>query len=133
MDTSEISDPGVAASDRLGAAAGRQKGGRRSLTKDHLADELSFEPRAYSLRAREVTGAWIILLAVVGLVLTLTVKRMDLSATASAAPVLTTVSSPAPYPMAGVRNPGSVFYSRARGVAAEEDGEERKHGPEDGC
>jgi len=121
---------------RAGAVEGRPSGGRRTHADGEFCDPATHELRDYRVSARQIVGAWLILLSVAGLGLAMTAKHMDLAGSASAAPVRPAASVATINPMAGVRDPGSVFYSRARETrveADEPDSQERQWPAEDGC
>jgi hypothetical protein len=120
----------------VGAAEGWPGSGRRSNTDDQFGDPVTYQPRDYRVSARQIVGAWLILFGVAGLGLALAAKHMDLASSASAAPVQPAATAASIYPMAGVRYPGSVFYSRAKETrveADEPDSQEQQRPAEDGC
>ena len=137
MDTIKIGGPITTAPSGPGAAEGHLNGRQRDRTKDDYGNAMGYEPRDYSLMARQVAGAWMIALSIAGLGLALSVNRMDLTAAASAASVHPAASTSDRYPMVGVRNPGSVFYSRANEAniipKEETDSEESRRSSGDGC
>jgi hypothetical protein len=119
-----------------GAAEGWPSGGQRTHPHDELGGPATYEPPDYRVSARQIVGAWLILFGVAGLGLALTTKHMDLASSASGAPVQSAVNAAAIHPTAGVRYPGSVFYSRAKETrveADEPDRQERQWPAEDGC
>jgi hypothetical protein len=124
------------ASRGAGPVEGWPSGGHRIHAEDEFGDPTTYEPRDYWVTARQIVGAWLILLGVAGLGLALTVKGMDLAGSASATPVRPAASAATSYPIAGLRYPGLVFYNRARKTrieADEPDGQERQRPAEDGC
>lgn len=119
-----------------GAGEGWPSGGQRTHAGDEFGDPATYEPSDYWVSARQIVGAWLILISVAGLGLALTAKHMDLAGSASATPVRPAASAAAIYPMASVRYPGSVLYGRARETrveADEPDSQERQWPAEDGC
>jgi hypothetical protein len=119
-----------------GAAEGWPSGGQRTHADDEFRDPATYEACDSQVSARQIVGAWLILLSVAGLGLALTAKHMDLPGVASAAPVRPAASAATIHPMAGVRSPGSVFYRPARETrveADEPDSQERQRSPENGC
>jgi hypothetical protein len=104
-----------------GAIEGWPDGGQPNRMDDQFGDPVTDMSRDYRVSTRQVVGAWLILLSVAGLGLALTAKHMDLAGSASAAAVSPAVSRATSYPLAGVRNPGSVFNSRARETRVDAD------------
>jgi hypothetical protein len=124
------------ASRGAGPVEGWPSGGHRIHAEDEFGDPATYEPRDYRVTARQIVGAWMILLSVAGMGLALTAKRMDLAGSASAAPVRPAASGATSYPIAGLRQPGLVFYSRPREIrieADEPDSQERQRPAEDRC
>jgi hypothetical protein len=118
------------------ATEGWPDSGQRSYTDNQFGDPVTDMSRDYGASARQVVGAWLILLSAAGLGLALTAKHMDLAGSASAATVSPAAIGATSYPLAGVRNPGSVFNSRARETRVETDEpdtQERQRPAEDGC
>jgi hypothetical protein len=119
-----------------GATGGWPDGGQHSHTDKQFGDPATDMSGDYRVSVRQVVGAWLILLSAAGLGLALTAKHMDLAGSASAAAVSPAASGATRYPLAGVRNPGSVFNSRARETRVETDepdSQERQRPAEDGC
>jgi hypothetical protein len=124
------------ASRGAGPVEGWPSGGHRIHAKDEFGDPATYEPRDYWVTARQIVGAWLILLSVAGLGLALTAKPMDLAGSASAAPVWPAASAATSYPIAGLRYPGLVFYSRPRETrieADEPDSQERQRPEKERC
>jgi len=106
--------------------------------KGDPGNAMSYEPRDLLFMARQVVGAWVIVLNIAGLGLGLTVKRMDLAATASAAPVHSAPSAATQYPMMGVRIPGSAVHCRSSEATVEDPTDEAESAeesvpPRSGC
>jgi hypothetical protein len=67
MGAIEIGSHRMAASSRPGGDEGRLKARCRARAKDDLGNARSYEPRNLLFTARQVAGAWIIVLSIVGL------------------------------------------------------------------